>query len=182
VFLIATLAHGNRILSSHSIAVNTLSLLTRVGYNPAVNKTLAVPLLFVGIVLLAGVAAWQGLLHGGKEAGGSIAGTVTIDPSVVAKMASTDVLFVIVRRPSGPPRPLAALRIEHPTFPQPFEITNANVMIQGSELKGMVAIFARLDKDGSAGPAQPGDIEGEFTKNPTMAGAKDVAIVLNRVK
>ena len=151
-------------------------------YTPAMNKKLVVPLLFVGIVLLAGIAAWQGLLHGGKEAGGAISGTVTIDPSVIDNMAPTDVLFVIVRRPSGPPRPLAALRIERPTFPQPFEITNANVMIQGSEIKGMVAVFARLDKDGSAGPTQPGDIEGEFLKNPTMAGAQGVEIVLNRIK
>lgn len=146
------------------------------------NKKHAVPIIFVAIVLLAGMAAWQGLLHGGKEAAGSISGTVTIDPTLASKVAPTDVLFVIVRRPSGPPRPLAALRIEHPKFPQPFEVTNADVMIQGSELKGMVAIIARLDKDGSAGPAQPGDIEGEFAKNPTMAGAKDVAIVLNRIK
>jgi cytochrome c-type biogenesis protein CcmH len=64
----------------------------------------------------------------------------------------------------------------------PFEITNADVMIQGAELRGMVAVVARLDKDGNAGPAQPGDIEGEFAKNPTMAGARDVEIVLNKVK
>jgi cytochrome c-type biogenesis protein CcmH len=153
-----------------------------VGYNPAVNKKLVVPLMFVGIVLLAAVAAWQGLLHGGKDASGSISGTVTIDPALASQVTPTDVLFVIVRRPSGPPRPLAALRIEHPQFPQPFAVTNADVMLQGSELKGMVAIIARLDKDGSAGPAQPGDIEGEFSKNPTMVGAKDVEIVLNRVK
>ena len=146
------------------------------------NKKLAVPLIFVGIVLLAGVAAWQGLLHGGKEAAGSIAGTVTIDPALASKVAPTDVLFVIVRRPSGPPRPLAALRIEHPKFPQPFEVTNADVITQGSELRGVVAIIARLDKDGSAGPEQSGDIEGEFSKNPTMAGAKDIEIVLNRIR
>ena len=146
------------------------------------NKKVVVPLIFVGIVLLAGVAAWQGILHGGKEAAGSITGTVTIDPSVASKMAPTDVLFVIVRRPSGPPRPIAALRIEHPKFPQSFEVTNADVMVQGSELRGMVVVLARLDKDGSAGPAQPGDIEGEFARNPTMAGAKDVEIVLNRIK
>lgn len=153
-----------------------------VGYNPAVNKKLAVPLLFIVIILFAGVAAWQGLLHGGKDNAGSISGTVTIDPSLASKVAPTDFLFVIVRRPSGPPRPLAAVRIEHPLFPQPFEITNADVMIKGSELKGMVNVVARLDKDGVAGPAEPGDIEGEFAKNPTMAGAKDIEIVLNRVK
>ena len=146
------------------------------------TKKLAVPLLFVVIILLAGVAAWQGILHGGKDSAGSISGTVTIDPSLASKVAPSDFLFVIVRRPSGPPRPLAAIRIEHPRFPQPFEITNADVLLAGSELKGMVAVTARLDKDGVAGPAEPGDIEGEFSKNPTMAGAKDIEIVLNRVK
>ena len=154
----------------------------RVGYNPGVNKKQLVPFLFIGILLLAGVAAWQGVLRGGKEAASSIAGVVTIDPALASKVAPTDVLFVIVKRPSGPPRPLAAVRIDHPKFPQPFEVTNADVMLQGSELKGVVSIIARLDKDGNAGPAQPGDIEGEYTKNPTMVGAKNVEIVLNTVK
>ena len=154
----------------------------RVGYNPGVNKKQLVPFLFIGILLLAGVAAWQGVLRGGKEAASSIAGVVTIDPALASKVAPTDVLFVIVKRPSGPPRPLAAVRIDHPKFPQPFEVTNADVMLPGSELKGVVSIIARLDKDGNAGPAQPGDIEGEYAKNPTMVGAKNVEIVLNTVK
>ena len=146
------------------------------------TKKHLVPLFFLGIILLAGIAAWQGLLHGGKEAASSIAGVVTIDPALASQVAPTDVLFVIVKRPSGPPRPLAAVRIDHPKFPQPFEVTNADVMLQGSELKGVVAVIARLDKDGNAGPAQPGDIEGEYAKNPTMVGAKNVDIVLNTVK
>jgi len=144
-----------------------------------VTKKHLIPLLFLGIILLAGIAAWQGVLHGGKEAASSIAGVVTIDPALASQVAPTDVLFVIVKRP---PRPLAAVRIDHPKFPQPFEVTNADVMLQGSELKGVVAVIARLDKDGNAGPAQPGDIEGEYAKNPTMVGAKNVEIVLNTVK
>ncbi|HZC68648.1 MAG TPA: hypothetical protein VE201_08535 [Nitrospirales bacterium] len=146
------------------------------------NKKQLVPFLFIVIIMLAGVAAWQGLLHGGKTATNSIAGVVTIDPALASKVATTDVLFVIVKRPSGPPRPLAAVRIDHPKFPQPFEVTNADVMLQGSELKGVVAVIARLDKDGNAGPAQPGDIEGEYAKNPTLVGAQNVEIVLNTVK
>jgi len=147
-----------------------------------VTKKHLIPLLFLGIIVLAGIAAWQGVLHGGKEAASSIAGVVTIDPALASQVAPTDVLFVIVKRPSGPPRPLAAVRIDHPKFPQPFEVTNADVMLQGSELKGVVAVIARLDKDGNAGPAQPGDIEGEYAKNPTMVGAKNVEIVLNTVR
>ena len=125
------------------------------------KKKHLVPVIFIGIVLLAGVAAWKGLLHGGSGSG-TISGVVTIDPALASKQEPSDVLFVIVRRPGGSPRPLAAVRIEHPRFPVPFEITNADVMIPGSELRGMVMIVARLDKDGRAGPAQPGDVEGEF--------------------
>jgi cytochrome c-type biogenesis protein CcmH len=146
------------------------------------SKKTFVPLIFLAILLLAGIAAWKGLLHGGTESRSSISGTVAIDPALASKVDPTDVLFVIVRRPGGAPRPLAAVRIEHPKFPVPFQISNADVMTPGSELRGMVAVVARLDKDGSAGPAQPGDIEGEFAKNPTMVGATEVTIVLNKVK
>lgn len=171
-----------RILAYRKLARKYIVRTECVGYNPAVNKKLVVPVTFIGIILLAGVAAWQGVLRGGKEAASSIEGVVMIDPALATKVAPTDVLFVIVKRPSGPPRPLAAVRIDHPKFPQPFEVTNADVMLQGSELKGVVSIIARLDKDGNAGPAQPGDIEGEYARNPTMVGAKNVEIVLNAVK
>ena len=146
------------------------------------HKKALVPLIFLGILLLAGVAAWKGLLHGAAESGKEISGTVSIDPALAPLVQPNDVLFVIVRRPGGAPRPLAAIRIEHPKFPVPFQITNTDVMMPGSELRGMVAVVARLDKDGSAGPAQPGDIEGEFAKNPTMVGADNIEIVLNKVK
>jgi cytochrome c-type biogenesis protein CcmH len=91
------------------------------------------------------------------------------------------VLFVIVRRPGGTPRPVAAKRIESPKFPVPFEITNADVMVQGSELRGMVDVVARLDRDGQAGPAQAGDIEGRYAKNPTLPGGRDLEIILDTV-
>jgi cytochrome c-type biogenesis protein CcmH len=53
-------------------------------------------------------------------------------------------------------------------------------MTQGTELRGMVTVLARLDKDGQAGPAQPGDLEGQYEKNPTPVGTKDVEIVINK--
>jgi cytochrome c-type biogenesis protein CcmH len=133
-----------------------------------------------GIILLAGVAAWMGLAHGCEQGTGVIAGHVTIAPELASKVSPTDVLFVIVRRPGSAPRPLAAKRIDHPQFPAAFEITNKDMMIEGSELRGMVDVIARLDKDGMAGPAQPGDLEGRFDKNPTLPGATNVEIVINK--
>jgi cytochrome c-type biogenesis protein CcmH len=136
------------------------------------------------IIGLAGVAAYLGLAHGCEKptGDGRIAGRVAIAPELAGKVAPTDVLFVIVRRPQGPPRPLAVKRVDSPRFPVAFEITNADVMMKGSELRGMVEVVARLDKDGVAGPAQPGDLEGEFAKNPTLAGARDIEIVLDKVR
>src|SRR4030095_2474563 len=109
-----------------------------------------------GIIALAAVAAWVGLAHVlDPEAGdGVIAGQVLISPALTDQVRPTDVLFVIVRRPGGTPRPVAAKRIENPKFPVPFEITNADVMVQGSELRGMVDVIARLDREGQAGAEQ----------------------------
>ncbi len=109
-----------------------------------------------------------------------IAGHVTIDPQLAAQVSPTDVLFIIVRRPQGAPRPVAVKRIDGPTFPVAFEITNKDVMVEGAELRGMVDVIARLDKDGRAGPPQAGDLEGQFGKNPTLPGARDVEIVINK--
>jgi cytochrome c-type biogenesis protein CcmH len=93
----------------------------------------------------------------------------------------TDVLFVIVRRPSGPPRPIAAKRFDQPTFPVTFEITADDVMVKGTELRGMVDVIARLDRDGQAGQPQPGDMEGRYEKNPTLPGGRDVNITIDKV-
>ncbi len=136
-----------------------------------------------GIILLAGLAAWMGLAHGCEAPSGAgvMAGRVTIAPELAGRVADTDVLFVIVRRPEGPRRPLAVKRIDRPQFPVEFEITKRDVMLQGTELKGMVEVLARLDKDGSAGPPQPGDLEGRFERNPTLVGGRDIEIRIESV-
>jgi cytochrome c-type biogenesis protein CcmH len=136
------------------------------------------------IIGLAALAAWLGLAHSCDPQGGEgvIAGKVLISPALADQVRSTDVLFVIVKRPGGTPRPVAAKRIDSPQFPATFEITNADVMVQGSELRGMVDVIARLDRDGQAGPAQPGDIEGRYANNPTLPGGRDLEIILDTVK
>ena len=107
--------------------------------------------------------------------------TGQIAPNLADQVKPTDVLFVIVRRPTGPPRPIAAKRIDGPKFPVQFEITNADVMVQGSELKGMVDVIARLDRDGQAGQPQPGDMEGRYAKNPTLPGGRELTITIDKV-
>jgi len=135
------------------------------------------------IIGFAALAAWLGLAHSCDPETGEavIAGRVLIAPALADQIRPTDVLFVIVRRPGGP-RPVAAKRIDHPQFPVSFELTNADVMVQGSELRGMLDVVARLDRDGQAGPAQPGDIEGRYAKNPTLPGGRDFEITLDTVR
>ena len=134
-----------------------------------------------GIILLAGIAAWLGLAHGCEApiGNGVIAGRVSIAPDVQELARKAKVLFVIVRRPEGPPRPLAVKRFENPTFPIDFEITNQDQMVQGQELRGVVDVIARLDRDGVAGPPQTGDLEGEYEGNPTTVGGRNIQIQIN---
>ncbi len=136
-----------------------------------------------GIIVLAGLAAWFGLAHGCQAPGSDavVAGRVTIAPELADRVGGTDVLYVIVRRPQGPPRPLAVKRIERPQFPIEFTVSRDDVMIQGTQLTGMVEVVARLDKDGSAGPAQSGDMEGSFERNPTLVGGTDIEIVIDKI-
>ncbi len=137
-----------------------------------------------GIIGVAALAAYYGLAHIGEPQGGAgvVAGQVKIVPALADQVKQTDVLFVIVRRPGGMPRPLAVKRFDGPTFPVAYEITNADVMVQGTELRGMVDVVARLDRDGQAGPAQPGDLEGMYDKNPTLPGGRDIDITIDTVR
>jgi len=52
-------------------------------------------------------------------------------------------------------------------------------MMQGQPFQGNVRITVRLDSDGSAGPVQPGDIEGK-SAGLVPVGAKDVVITLDK--
>ena len=88
-------------------------------------------------------------------------------------------MLYIIARTERPGPPLAVVRIENPKFPAKFTLSEANVMIQGMPFRGKVRITARLDRDGNAGPAQPGDIEGK-TSGAVAVGSKDVVITLDR--
>jgi hypothetical protein len=54
-------------------------------------------------------------------------------------------------------------------------------MMQGVPFTGKVTITARLDKDGNPTTRQPGDITGDYIKNPAVVGAKNVDIVLDQL-
>lgn len=108
---------------------------------------------------------------------GTITGTVTLPPSLRAGATTEGALFIIARRGDGPP--LTVKRIPNPTFPVAFSLGPGDRMLQGTSLEGDVTLIARLKRDGAAGPARPGDLEGRPERNPVTVGASDVRIVLH---
>ncbi len=108
----------------------------------------------------------------------SISGTITVSPSL-GQISRGKVVFVIVRSAgvdSGPP--LAVRRMRSSGFPLKYEVSEANVMIQGMPFQGLVDIIVRLDGDGKVG-SQPGDLEGK-TKQPVKIGDTSINVVLDR--
>lgn len=113
-----------------------------------------------------------------QGAGDVISGMIEIASDLQAKARGKPVLFLIARKGGGGP-PLAVVRVANPRFPLAFEISKRNVMIPGVPFEGMVSLSARLDADGSAGPAGAGDLEGR-TAQPVRVGEKNVRIVIDK--
>lgn len=111
--------------------------------------------------------------------GPSISGTVTLAPALAGKVRDTAVVFVIARRASGPP--FAVKRVTPPRFPLAYRIGPEDVMMAGEAFDGEVRVSARVSQTGSAGPPQPGDLEGEHGA-AVRIGARNVDVVIARVR
>lgn len=110
--------------------------------------------------------------------GATITGLITVSPELQSQIQPTDIVFIIARKDVGPP--LAVKKIPNPSFPLPYALTAEDVMFPGTPFQGEVRIIARIDRDGNAGPAQPGDLEGTAVKVPARVGDRDVDIVINK--
>ncbi|HWP49293.1 MAG TPA: hypothetical protein VNM22_19205 [Candidatus Limnocylindrales bacterium] len=134
--------------------------------------------LFFVLVVLFLVSCSQG--EGGQNKKLTLSGTIYIDPSLAAKVGRNDRLFIIARRPEGGP-PLAVQKIVNPEFPLKYWLSPEDVMIPGVEFTGEVTVIARIDKDGQAGPPQPGDLEGSWKGNPVKVGDQKVDILIDKL-
>lgn len=114
-----------------------------------------------------------------SSGGPSVSGTVTLAPELAGKVQDTAALFLILRKASGPP--FAVKRFASPRFPLDYRIGAADVMMAGSPFEGEVRVSARVSQSGSAGPAQPGDLEGEHAAS-VQVGAQRVAVTIARVR
>ena len=109
---------------------------------------------------------------------GAISGTLRLAPELDAQVSPGAAVYIIARKPSGPP--VAAARFE-PEFPLQFQIGKDHMMFEGAEFAGDFDLVARIAQKGTAGGAEPGDIEGKAAGNPVAVGSSSVEIVLDTV-
>ena len=118
----------------------------------------------------------------GQASGQQITGTITVDPKLKDAVNPQWTLFIIARSAEGGGGPpLAVKKIDRPGFPLAYSLGSENVMMQGRPFSGKVTIIVRLDKDGNATTRDPGDLIGEYKKNPVEVGSKNVDIVLDQI-
>ncbi len=110
----------------------------------------------------------------------SISGKITILPELKEKVETGDVIFVMAKGKGGPP--IAVKRLVVDSLPMSYTLSEENdLMLPGSVFPEKINITARVDKDGNASPAQPGDLGGEYAQNPAPVGSSQIDIEINRL-
>lgn len=116
-----------------------------------------------------------------------VGGMVTLKKSFEKNLTKSGVLFVIAKQagpdsnPGDHTPPIAVVKIKNPNFPQAFVITEKNIMIPGSPLKGPLHVIARYSASGDA-LDKTGAIEGFDKKFPSVEiGNKNLNIELNNL-
>jgi hypothetical protein len=158
----------------------------------------------LSLAALAGAVRWnslgpsEGTGLGGRSATGSsergnpspptgterptIAGTISVAPELRGRISDGDTLFIIARKGTGGTgAPFAVQRIAAPRFPLEYRLGPGDVMMAGMAFEGEFHLTVRLSKSGAAGPAQRGDLEGEYPAQ-VKVGARGVDIVIARVR
>jgi cytochrome c-type biogenesis protein CcmH len=114
------------------------------------------------------------------SAAASVQGTVQLDPTLAARAAPDDVVFVFARASEGPRVPLAVFKLQAKDLPARFVLDDSLAMAPQFRLSNFktVLVNARLSKSGSANPAA-GDLEGKGVA--VGLGARDVLVTIDRV-
>lgn len=113
------------------------------------------------------------------KSGASVAGTVRLSPSLGAKAAPDDIVYVYARAAEGPRMPLAIMKKRVKDLPISFTLDDTMAMTPSLALSNFanVVVGARITKSGNATP-QSGDLEGS---SPVVKlGAKDLTVVIDR--
>jgi len=108
----------------------------------------------------------------------SVSGTVRLAPSIAAKAAPDDTVFIFARAAQGPRMPLAVMRKRVRDLPAAFTLDDTMAMTPATKLssQAQVVIGARISKSGNPTP-RPGDLEG--LSAPVKPGAANIAVLIN---
>jgi cytochrome c-type biogenesis protein CcmH len=132
--------------------------------------------------VVGSIAEARGLAgaKGPAKKGTSVAGTVSLDPSLAAKAAPGDTVFILARPAAGSRMPLAIARVTVAQLPYRFTLDDSMAMAPGATISShaQLTVVARVSKAGSAAP-QKGDIEGSV--GPVAPGVSGLKVVLSRV-
>ena len=112
------------------------------------------------------------------DPGASITGTVALAPSLQSRVGSADVLYVIARN-AKTNAVVAVRREEGIRFPHAFQVSGADLMMEGTAFTGPFDVTARVSKTGDAIPGK-GDLEG--TTRGVAVGARGVSITIDSVR
>ena len=106
---------------------------------------------------------------------------VTLAPSLTAKVAPDDTVFVYAKAASGPPMPLAIQRLHANQLPATIVLTDGMGMLPSMKLSNFpqVIIGARISKSGNA-IARSGDLQ-TVSKPLDVATTKPIDLTIDQV-
>lgn len=105
--------------------------------------------------------------------------SVSLDPALAMRMSKDAVVFVIARRPGGPPMPVAVRKLPAASLPQVITLDDADSLMPTTKLSQLesVELIARVSASGDATPAR-----GDFEATPvTVPPGQSAALLIDRV-
>ncbi len=125
----------------------------------------------IGVVIIV-IAGFFAALNMGEKSPVFVSGTITIADELKADATGIETLFVIIYdAKSKMPMPFGAMKEKMPldlSQPIPFLVTKEALRVMNPDAPPpqSLRIKVRIDKDGVAGPDQPGDLSGGAEQIP----------------
>jgi len=115
---------------------------------------------------------------GGANTTAKVTGTVSLDSTLMSRVAPTDTVFVFARAASGPRMPLAIIRKQVSDLPIDFQLDDSMAMNPSMKLSKFpeVIVAARISKSGNAMP-QSGDLKG--SSSVIKVGRENLKIIID---
>ena len=115
----------------------------------------------------------------GAKVGRSVSGTVTLSPSLLAKVQPDDSVFIFARPADGSRMPVAVVRARARELPLQFTLDDSRAMAPTAKISNLaeVIVSARVSRSGNAIPTS-GDLEASTEK--VKVGSQGIALTIDR--